>query len=93
MENELSYSENNLEENFNMEEYVQGFNGAYLLATYEPALFATIIPSVNPISDYEWGLFDAKQQLEREQGKNQLNELEKIRNRSRDQEHDLEKEA
>lgn len=72
-------------------DFVQGFNNAYLIAEYEPDVLAQISLANNVQNEYFDGFFAGKVQWEREQGQSQTNELEKIRNRSRDRENDLER--
>jgi hypothetical protein len=71
--------------------YIQGFNSGYLLAKHEPTLLSKIITGLTPANDYLEGLFEGKQQLELENTKRQLNELQQLRNQSKDRENDLDK--
>jgi hypothetical protein len=70
--------------------YIQGFNSGYLLAKHDPALLSKIITGLTPTNDYLEGLFEGKEQLELENTKSQLNELQKLRSKSKDKTKGLE---
>lgn len=91
METEQEYSDEYMNEEYDMEQYVQGFNHSYLLAAHEPTLLSEIEPSLNPSNDYFKGFFSGREQWQREQEKAQVNELAQIRNRSQDRGNDLER--
>lgn len=91
MHTEQEYAEEYTNDDFDMEEYVKGFNDSYLLAAHEPSLLADIIPGLNPTNDFFSGFFAGKAQWEREQEKAQVNELAQIRDHSRDKEKGLER--
>jgi len=71
--------------------YIQGFNSGYLLAKHEPALLSKIITGLTPANDYLEGLFEGKEQLELENTRNKLNDLQQLRDKSRDRENDLDR--
>lgn len=72
-------------------EFVTGFNHAYILAVHEPSLLEQITPKENPNNEYFDGFFAGKEEWHREQQqKDQLNELQAIRNNSIDHSRDLE---
>lgn len=73
-------------------EFVKGFNHAYILAAHEPELFDQITPKENPANEYFDGFFAGKEEYQREQvEKDQLNELENIRGKSNDRSAELER--
>lgn len=74
------------------QEYVRGFNNAYLLAEHEPRLLSDITRSVNPSNDYFEGFFSGKAEWEIEQSKDQLNEIEELREPEQLEEQNLEQE-
>lgn len=60
-------------------QYTEAFNNGYILAQYEPKLLNTITKSLAPSNNYLEGFFAGKEQLEFENGKNKLLELQKLR--------------
>lgn len=69
--------------------YVRGFNHGYILAKYLPELVTKLIKTVAPITDYTEGFFSGKEEYEIEYTRAQIDELNNLRNRSKDQDRDL----
>lgn len=66
-------------------QYAQAFNNGYILAQYEPKLLNTISKTLAPTTNnYLEGFLAGKEQLEFENGKNKLLELQKLRYQSYD---------
>jgi hypothetical protein len=70
--------------------YIKGFNSGYLLAKHIPTLLAKIVKNVRPTNDFTEGLFSGKEEYELEFSRTQLDELTRMRNRSKDRGQDLE---
>lgn len=64
------------------QQYIQGFNSGYVLAKHESELLNTISKNLNPNNNYLEGIIEGRNQLEFEQGKEQLSEIEELRNRT-----------
>ena len=80
---ELEYGDN--------QEYVRGFNSAYLLAEHEPQLLSDMARSLNPSNDFFEGFFSGKAEWELEQSKStELNEIDQLREEPEEQKRDLE---
>ena len=74
------------------QQYIRGFNHGYLLTKHLPDLVSQLVKHIKETtSDYLSGFFSGKEEWELEYSKEQLNELENIRNRTKEREHDLEK--
>ena len=74
------------------QQYIRGFNHGYLLTKHLPDLVAKLVKDIKEtVSEYMAGFFSGKKEYELEFSRNQLNELKKIRNRSKDRERDVEK--
>ncbi len=69
--------------------YVRGFNHGYTLAKYLPELLAKIVKKINPNSDYILGFFSGKEEWELEKDRIHLDELNQLRNQSKDIEREL----
>ena len=74
------------------QQFIKGFNNGYLIAEHEPVLMAQMAKTLEPKNDYLSGFISGKEEYEIEQQKAQLNELGQIRNRSKDQGKELDKE-
>lgn len=72
--------------------YIRGFNQGYLLARYEPSLLAMVVKNVSPAGDYLQGFFSGKEEYELEQSQTRLDELSRLREETKDRDHDLERE-
>jgi len=73
------------------QEYMKGFNNAYLLATYRPELLQEIIPDNNSIGDYYTGFFAGKEQWEFDKEQEKLQELTSLRDDERINDRELER--
>lgn len=71
------------------QEYIRGFNHAYLLAAHEPNLLADVTRSVNPSNEYFEGFFSGKAEWELEQSKRELNEIDDLREPQSEQNRNL----
>jgi hypothetical protein len=69
--------------------YLTGFNHGYLMARYEPAIMQSIGKSIFPQGEYLAGFCLGRQEYEREQERERLSDLKKIRDRSRDLDRDM----
>ena len=72
-------------------QYIKGFNNGYLLAKHEPALLSKIMTGLAPANDYLEGIFEGKDQYEREATKSKLDELQELRNKGKGRENSLDK--
>lgn len=66
-------------------EFTKGFNDAYLLGSHEPKILSGISPVDNPQNTYFDGFFMGKLEWEREQQKTQVQDLNKLRNKEKEQ--------
>ena len=74
------------------QQYIRGFNHGYLLTKHLPALVGKLVKHIKATtSDYLAGFFSGKEEYELEYSQSQLNELQKLRNKSKDRDQDLEK--
>ena len=75
------------------QQYIRGFNHGYLLTKHLPDLVAQLIKHIKETtSDYLVGFFSGKDEWELEYGRGQLNELDGLRNHSKDNNHEIERE-
>ena len=72
--------------------FAVGFNNGYLLAKYEPSLLSKIIKNVQPSAGYLEGFFSGKEEYELENNRSQMDDINRLRNISRDRDHELERE-
>lgn len=73
------------------QQYIKGFNHGYTLSRYEPGLTTKIIKNLNPANDYLSGFFSGKEEWELEQSRSQLDEIQRLRDNSKDREQDKER--
>ena len=67
------------------QQYIRGFNHGYLLTKHLPDLVAQLLKHIKEsTSDYISGFFSGKEEWEIEHSRVQLNELDTLRNNSRD---------
>lgn len=71
--------------------YAKGFNRGYLLTKHEPELVYKITRTLNPTNDYLSGFFSGKEEYELEFSRDQLLKLGNLRERSKNEEQDLER--
>lgn len=64
------------------QQYIQAFNNGYILAQHETKLLNAIFQNLTPNNNYLEGIFEGKKQLEFDQGKEKLSEIEVLRNQS-----------
>jgi hypothetical protein len=76
----------------NEKNYTVGFNNGYLIAKFEPLLTEKITQNLQPNNEYLEGFFSGKEEYEHEKSLEQFNELQRLRNGSKDRELDLEQE-
>ena len=69
--------------------FLKGFNSGYLLAKHEPDLLSKVAKTLEPKNDYLDGFLSGKEEYELELQNAQLNELGNLRDKSRDNERDL----
>jgi len=74
----------------NNRDYVWGFNSAYLLSEHEPQLLSDMARGMNPSNDFTEGFFAGKSEWEIEQSKDQLNEIDQLREQPEEQNRDPE---
>lgn len=72
------------------QEYIKGFNHAYLVAEFRPELLQQIVPENNSASDYCDGFFAGKEQWELGKEREQLEELNNLRDDGKDFERECE---
>jgi hypothetical protein len=72
------------------QQYIRGFNHGYLLTKYLPDLVVQLIKHIKETTnEYISGFFSGKEEWELEYEREQLGELENLRNRPRDHERDI----
>ncbi|HRG33568.1 MAG: hypothetical protein WBP33_07570 [Saprospiraceae bacterium] len=67
----------------NEKQFINGFNSGYLLAKYEPQMLTTLFNNIQPMNSYISGLYFGQQEFELEQTKNQIRDLSKLRQTTR----------
>lgn len=71
------------------EQYVRGFNHGYLLTKHVPDLVGKLTASLKAsTNDYLSGFFSGKEEYELELKQERLDELDQIRRKANDREHD-----
>ena len=73
------------------QQFIKGFNGGYLIAKHEPELSSKILEKLEPLNDYTKGLISGKNEWQKEKELSQLQELNNLRDSSREQDKGLEK--
>lgn len=68
----------------NEQHYIKGFNSGYIVAKHNPTLINSISASLSPDNLYLEGMINGKQELEFEQIRDQLKEIENLRANSND---------
>ena len=69
--------------------YIKGFNRGYTITKYLPDLSAAIINNIGSTNDFIDGFSSGKKEYEQEKDRAQLNELDQMRNKSKEQEKEL----
>lgn len=69
----------------NLKQFISGFNNGYLLAKYESVMLARLLEGAQPINSYISGLLYGQKEYELEQTKGQTNELELMRQKTRNE--------
>lgn len=72
-------------------QYIQAFNNGYVLAKHEPDFLNLLIRNLTPTNNYLQGFFSGRKQVDMENNKNHLSELQLLRNRSNDIELSIDK--
>jgi hypothetical protein len=66
-------------------EYTKAFNNGFILAEHNPELLEKVTQNIPPSYNYLEGFFDGKEEYEREQEQSKkLDELQVLRNQSKD---------
>lgn len=71
----------------NEKQFIAGFNSGYLLAEFEPQVLTTLLKDIKPVNSYISGLSLGQKEFELLLRKDQLTELEQIRQIKRDNIH------
>lgn len=71
--------------------YIKGFNNGYLLSKHEPDLTGKLTQTLQPTGEYLEGFFSGKEEYEIEIRQIKLQELQSLRNKDRDREHEQER--
>jgi hypothetical protein len=71
------------------QKFVRGFNHGYMLTKHEPKLVWEMTKTLQPTTDYLDGFFSGKEEWELEHSREQLSELDRLRNNGKDRERDL----
>ena len=66
------------------QKYIKGFNSGYLLAKHMPTLLSKVVKNISPTDDFSEGLFSGKEEYELENSRTQIEELKRLRNKSKD---------
>ena len=74
-------------------QYILAFNNGYVLAQYKPELLNTISQNLAPSNNYLRAFFAGKEQLELENNKDQMFELQQLRSRSQNKEKNFERDG
>lgn len=69
----------------NEKQFITGFNAGYLLAEHEPQMLTILLKDIQPINSYISGMSFGHKEYELEQSKNNLDELNQIRRKNRDE--------
>ena len=73
-------------------QYIRGFNHGYLLTKHLPELVTSLIKNIKETTnEYFSGFFSGKEEYELEVSRIHLGELQQLRNKAKDREHDVEK--
>lgn len=67
-------------------QYIQAFNNGYILAQYEPDFSNILTRGLTPTNNYLQGFLGGLKQLELENSKNQMHELQELRYQSQSKE-------
>ncbi|MBK7800064.1 MAG: hypothetical protein IPJ53_13255 [Saprospiraceae bacterium] len=68
----------------NEKQFISGFNSGYLLAEYEPQILTVLLKNTQTVNSYLSGMSCEKKEYELLQSKGHLNELNQIRQKTRD---------
>ena len=74
------------------EKFIKGFNHGYTLAKHEPDFLSNILKGLRSSNNYIEGIYSGKEEFEIEKSRAHLDDLSRIRNKSRDREKGLERE-
>ena len=72
--------------------FIKGYNHGYTLAEHEPDLLNKIVKKLDSTNDYVQGIVSGKEEFEMEKSRIQLDDLTRIRNKSKDLDRGLERE-
>lgn len=75
------------------QQFIKGFNGGYIIAKHESELSTKILDKLEPSTDYTKGLISGKDEWQKEKELAQLQELNDLRNLSRELENNLDKDV
>jgi len=66
-------------------QFTIGFNNGFLLARFEPHILIALLRDIQPLNSYIKGMASGQKEYELMQTKSQLDELELLRQKNRDQ--------
>jgi len=72
--------------------FIKGFNHGYILAKHEPDILSKIVKNLNSTNDYIQGIVSGKEEFELEKSRTHLDDMNRIRNKSKDMDRGLERE-
>ena len=72
--------------------FIKGFNHGYTLAEHEHELLNKIVKNLNLTNDYVQGIVSGKDEFELEKSRTHLDDLNRLRNKSKDLDRGLERE-
>lgn len=72
--------------------YIKGFNSGYLLEKHMPTFFATLTKNIVAKDEFTEGLLNGSKEFKLENAKVQAEELNRLRNKSKNRERGFEKE-
>ncbi|HEY5369632.1 MAG TPA: hypothetical protein VIJ75_11625 [Hanamia sp.] len=74
------------------EKFIKGFNHGYALAKHEPDFLSNILKGLRSTNNYIEGIHSGKEEFEIEKSRTHLDDLNRIRNKSKDMDRGLERE-
>ena len=72
--------------------FTKGFNHGYTLAEHEPDILSKIVKNLDSTNDYVQGIVSGKEEFELEKSRTHLDDLKRIRNKSKERDRGLERE-
>ena len=71
--------------------FIKGFSGGYILEQYEPVLFSKLMKGLDLSTEYLDGFSSGREEYQRERVREELNDLAGIRNGSKEQDMERQK--